>query len=280
MNCAKFFRSITSTASAASFMLFSFNAFSQNTDTVGFDRTGSTQHSEIEEVANGDEMPGTAESLLEFLEALAIQKSALEGDTNDVSLDRPLILGDRTLRSIIYKMELVEAAAFGLFNELNTGDTFDLNCERETGEDTLVARQLCKPVFLARFISETVSEERAMRQSRDLYDQLNEEITKVAEDNEELSVALVYRNTLQKELDGLFEAELDEVDFLTAVRFGLIPDAVYYEEYINRGFRNTDNGGFGSSVYGSGPYDSGPRPVFSGGAGDTGGGAAAPAAGP
>ncbi|MDP6652303.1 MAG: hypothetical protein QGF90_09390, partial [Gammaproteobacteria bacterium] len=139
---------------------------------------------------------------------------------------------------------------------------------------------ICKPVFLARFINEVVSEERAMRQSRDLYGQLNEEIANVAEDNEELSVALAYRNTLQKELDGLFEAELDEVDFITAVRFGLILDAVYYEDYISGGYSGTDSGGFGSPDYGSGPYDSGPGPEFSGGAGDTGGGAAAPAAGP
>jgi hypothetical protein len=256
-------------------MLFSFNAFSQNTDATGFDRTGSTQNSEIEAVANGDASTEAGALALEFFEALALQKSALEGVSNDVSLDQPLILGDRTLRSIIYEMELVEAGAFGLFNELNNRDDFDLNCERETGEETLITRQTCKPGFLARFISEAVSEERAIRQSRDLYDQLNEEMTKVAADNEELSVALAYRSTLQKELDELFEAELDEIDFVTAVRMGLIPNSVYYDGYINDRISGTDLGGTA--------YDSGPGPVFSGGAsgaGDAAGGAAAPAAGP
>ncbi|NKB32761.1 MAG: hypothetical protein GKR91_06650 [Pseudomonadales bacterium] len=263
MSHAKFFRSSTIAINAAFFMLFSLSVSSQNAGNV-------------DNVNASTETP----SFHAFVQRLAIQKSALEGTSNEVELDRALILGDRTLRSTIYEMELVEFAAYEIFNTSNSTDDFDLKCERKAEDEDLTPLQICTPAFLAKFVEETGSESRAMRQSRDLYDQLNEEIETIAAQNEELFSALAYRNRLQAELNAMFEEELDDADYITAVRMGLIDNSVEIESYLDRrGGLPTRRNSFQGGGFGGGVGAPGAGNVGGGNGGGAAAGAGAGAAG-
>ena len=63
-----------------------------------------------------------------------------------------IVTGEQTLTQLQIKIELAQDRMFGLFNELNDDDRYDIQCTVETRTGTLISQRVCLPEFLRKAI--------------------------------------------------------------------------------------------------------------------------------
>jgi hypothetical protein len=59
-----------------------------------------------------------------------------------------IVTGRQTLSQLQVKIELAQDRMFGLFNELNDDDRYDIYCAEETRTGTRISQRVCLPAFL------------------------------------------------------------------------------------------------------------------------------------
>lgn len=71
-----------------------------------------------------------------------------EQDAQTRPIEEITVLGERTFFTLRLEIEAVEAEVYGLFNELNTNDDFDVKCTREVFIASLFKRRRCMAAYL------------------------------------------------------------------------------------------------------------------------------------
>jgi hypothetical protein len=63
-----------------------------------------------------------------------------------------IVTGEQSLTQLQVKIELAQDRMFGLFNELNDDDRYDIQCTVQTRTGTLISQRVCLPEFLRKAI--------------------------------------------------------------------------------------------------------------------------------
>ena len=71
-----------------------------------------------------------------------------EQDAQTRPIEEITVLGERTFFTLRLEIEAVEAEVYGLFNELNTNDDFDVKCTREVYTGSHFKRRRCMAAYL------------------------------------------------------------------------------------------------------------------------------------
>jgi hypothetical protein len=96
-----------------------------------------------------------ATALVVSLAALAlIQPAAAMEAPNTEAPEEIIVVGQQSLTQLKVEIELAQDRMFGLFNELNDDDRYDIHCFGETRTGTLIGERECKPVFLRNSMSQ------------------------------------------------------------------------------------------------------------------------------
>lgn len=152
-------------------------------------------------------------------------------ETNDSeSSSRPLeeitVIGEKTRGAVRYQIIREETRSYTLFNELNNSDEFDIECKRVKRGDTQIVRRFCEPNFLPKLRSQHTlvgpSSYGGLRgghiftgaganfltgslrlEAENKYDQLQEEMLRVAMENSKYWDLLIRIGQLQEEYETL-----------------------------------------------------------------------------
>ena len=71
-----------------------------------------------------------------------------EQDAQTRPIEEITVLGERTFFTLRLEIEAAEAEVYGLFNELNTNDDFDVKCTREVYTGSYFKRHRCMAAYL------------------------------------------------------------------------------------------------------------------------------------
>jgi len=63
-----------------------------------------------------------------------------------------IVTGQQSLHALELKIELTQDRMFGLFNDLNDDDNYDIRCTREAETGTRISQRVCRPEFLRKAI--------------------------------------------------------------------------------------------------------------------------------
>jgi len=121
-----------------------------------------------------------------------------------IEVDEEVVVRGRSRAVLRAQIELAEEALYARFNEINSNDEFDIHCRRVTPINSHISRRVCEPNFW-RTVQARVGEEtvRALQGSASLptemffaegymkYQQLEEEMRRLAAEDEELRRSLV-----------------------------------------------------------------------------------------
>ncbi len=86
--------------------------------------------------------------------ALALQPSsamAMEASAAETP-EEVIVTGRQTRRQLQVRIELAQDRMFGLFNELNDDDRYDIKCTVDTVTGSLISQRVCRPEFLRKTI--------------------------------------------------------------------------------------------------------------------------------
>jgi hypothetical protein len=72
---------------------------------------------------------------------------AMEAPAGEVP-EEIVVMGHKPLRQLRVQIELAQDRMFGLFNELNDDDRYDILCREEKRIGTLISQRVCRPEFL------------------------------------------------------------------------------------------------------------------------------------
>lgn len=92
-----------------------------------------------------------------FLTAMVIpfsfaqdQDSPTESDVESASrpIEESSVVGERTFSTLQLEIESAETEVYGLFNELNSNDEFDVKCVKEVFVGSHFSRRVCMADYL------------------------------------------------------------------------------------------------------------------------------------
>jgi hypothetical protein len=84
--------------------------------------------------------------------AASIPCAAAMAATAGEAPEEIIVTGTQTLTQLQLKIELAQDRMFGLFNEFNDDDRYDIQCIVETRTGTLISQRVCQPEFLRKSI--------------------------------------------------------------------------------------------------------------------------------
>jgi len=147
----------------------------------------------------------------------AAQTTVVETTDTEASIDEITVVGARSLGAMRAEITRAEDVAFGLFNDLNDDDAYDIICKKETR----IGSQIPKRVCLARMYRDAVSEATEDEESGILLTVkitgsskhqkiLREKMRVLANEHPELLQALRQRSVLQKKCEAERAKRYDE----------------------------------------------------------------------
>ena len=137
------------------------------------------------------------------------------GLESDEAIDEITVFGTRSLRTIERLMESADETLFGLFNELNTDDKFDVYCGKENRVGSKTKVRVCKSNFErgvmteawegAAFNDNSSTFELPKAEIRRHRAEMRQEMTRLVVEHPELMRALDRRTALQQAYDAEVE---------------------------------------------------------------------------
>lgn len=146
-------------------------------------------------------------------------------ESNARPLEEINVIGEKTRGAVRYQIIRAETSSYTLFNELNNSDEFDIECKRVKRGDTQIVRRFCEPNFLPKLRSQHTlvgpSSYRGLGgmtfsgaganfltgslrlEAENKYDQLQEEMLRVAMGNLKYRDLLIRIGQLQEEYETL-----------------------------------------------------------------------------
>lgn len=147
-------------------------------------------------------------------------------ESNARPLEEINVISEKTRGAVRYQIKRAETRSYTLFNELNNSDEFDIECKRVKRGDTQIVRRFCEPNFLPKLRSQHTlvgpSSYRGLRgghtftgaganfltgslrlEAENKYDQLQEEMLRVAMENSKYWDLLIRIGQLQEEYETL-----------------------------------------------------------------------------
>ena len=68
-----------------------------------------------------------------------------------IPIEEITIVGEKTLLAMRHQIELEEENLYGMFNELNSSDELDIRCRTLTKRLSHITERICEPVFLTNY---------------------------------------------------------------------------------------------------------------------------------
>lgn len=141
-------------------------------------------------------------------------------ESNARPLEEINVISEKTRGAVRYQIKRAETRSYTLFNELNNSDEFDIECKRVKRGDTQIVRRFCEPNFLPKLRSQhTLVGPSSYRgrtfsganfltgslrlEAENKYDQLQEEMLRVAMENSKYWDLLIRIGQLQEEYETL-----------------------------------------------------------------------------
>ena len=145
-----------------------------------------------------------------------------EADTGDAAIDEVVVVGEKTAPQLRREIEAVETRIYGLFNDLNDEDEYDIICRREARVGSQIPRTDCKARIYWDALAESAQETMTHRDEHSRFELqsprvlanrkqhaavLRQKMLELAKEDPELLQALIKRHQLNKEYSALKNEE-------------------------------------------------------------------------
>lgn len=136
------------------------------------------------------------------------------------------VIGEKTKRAVHFQLQRAESVTYRMFNELNDSRVLDIKCRRKKFTGSYIFTRVCEPVFLTRLRSTNAimfsgidplpnfsggytswllyltTEDELKEQAADKYEEMNQKMFEISQENPEFRESLVRVSQLQSEIDS------------------------------------------------------------------------------